>query len=88
MAYHHVTQGELGGQLYLISFRLPYNSGVGLTPLVNNEVHHFGATGLTNGRAILANRETRTHWDHITGEAIAGSLAVVWPFHMTTVAAD
>jgi len=58
---------------------------------VNNKVHHFGAIGLTNGLAILADRETRTHWDHITGEAIAGSLAgsqlEVWSFRMTTVAA-
>jgi len=58
---------------------------------VNNEIYHFGAIGLMNGLAILADRETRTHWDHITGEAIAGPLAGrqldVWPFYMTTVAA-
>jgi len=58
---------------------------------VNNQLYHFGAIGLTNGLAILADRETRTHWDHITGEAIAGPLAGsqldVWSFHMTTVAA-
>jgi hypothetical protein len=58
---------------------------------VNNHVHHFGAIGLTNGLAILADRETRTHWDHITGEAIAGPLTgsrlEVWSFRMTTVAA-
>jgi len=58
---------------------------------VNNQVHHFGAIGLTNGLAILADLETRTHWDHITGEAIAGPLVGsqldVWSFHMTTVAA-
>lgn len=58
---------------------------------MNNKIHHFGAIGLTNGLAILADLETRTHWDHITGEAIAGPLAGnqldVWSFHMTTVAA-
>jgi hypothetical protein len=41
--------------------------------------------------AVLADRETRTHWDHITGEAFAGPLAGyqldVWAIHMTTVAA-
>jgi hypothetical protein len=46
---------------------------------------------LTNGLAVLADRETRTRWDHITGEAFAGPLAGtqldVWPIHMTTVAA-
>ena len=58
---------------------------------MNNKLHHFGAVGLTNGLAILADRETRTHWDHITGEAIAGPLTgsqlEVWSFHMTTVTA-
>ena len=46
---------------------------------------------MTNGLAILADRETRTRWDHITGEAVAGPLAGyqldVWSVHMTTVAA-
>ena len=58
---------------------------------MNNKVHHFGAIGLTNGLAILADRETRTRWDHITGEALDGPLAGcqldVWPIQMTTVAA-
>ena len=40
---------------------------------------------------MLADRETRTHWDHITSEAFTGPLAgsqlEVWPVHMTTVAA-
>lgn len=58
---------------------------------MNKKVHHFGPVGLTNGLAILADRETRTHWDHITGEAVDGPLASyqldVWPVHMTTVAA-
>jgi hypothetical protein len=58
---------------------------------VNNKVYHFGPIGLTNGLAVLADRETRTHWDHITGEAFAGPLAGNqldgWPVQMTTVTA-
>jgi hypothetical protein len=58
---------------------------------VNDNVHHLGPIGLTNGLAVLADRETRTRWDHITGEAFAGPLAGhkldVWPVYMTTVAA-
>lgn len=58
---------------------------------MNNKIHHFGAIGLTNGLAILADRETRTHWDHITGEAVTGPLVGsqldIFPVHMTTVAA-
>ena len=58
---------------------------------MDNKVHHFGPIALTNGLAILADRETRTHWDHITGQALEGPLAgyqlEVWPVHVTTVAA-
>jgi hypothetical protein len=58
---------------------------------VNGNVHHFGAIGFTNGLAVLADYETYTHWDHITGEAFAGPLAGtrldVWSIQMTTVAA-
>lgn len=47
--------------------------------------------GFTNGLATLADRETRTRWDHITGEAFDGPLTGyqldVFPVHMTTVAA-
>jgi len=58
---------------------------------VNGNVHHFGAVGFSNGLAVLADRETRSHWDHITGEAFAGPLTgtrlAVWSIQMTTVAA-
>lgn len=58
---------------------------------MDGNVHHFGPIGLINGLAVLADRETRTHWDHITGEAFAGPLSghqlEVWPIRMTTVAA-
>ena len=46
---------------------------------------------MTDGLAILADRETRTHWNHITGEAVRGPLKgsqlEAWPVSMTTVAA-
>lgn len=59
--------------------------------MVHERVHHFGAIGVINGLAVLADRESRTQWDHITGEAFAGPLAgqrlEVWPVRMTTAQA-
>jgi hypothetical protein len=56
---------------------------------VNGTVHHFGATGFSNGMAVLGDRETRTDWDHITGEAFKGPLAGhqldAWAIRMMTV---
>ena len=58
---------------------------------MHGRVHHFGAIGIINGLAVLADRESGTHWDHITGEAFAGPLAGyrldAWPVRMTTVRA-
>jgi len=44
---------------------------------------------LLNGLVILIDKETRSLWDHITGQAIDGPLKGyqldVWPIHLTTV---
>lgn len=67
------------------------NSGVGLTPTIDGTVHHFSAGGLFNGLVLLIDDETRTYWDHITGEAVHGPLKgrvlETWPLHHTTAAA-
>lgn len=59
--------------------------------MIDGEVHHFGAVGLSNGLAVLADKETRTYWDHITGEAFAGPLRgsqlELCPVSLTTVEA-
>ena len=47
--------------------------------------------GLSNGLAVMADEETRTLWDHITGEAFEGPLAGErldwWPIRLTTTGA-
>lgn len=67
------------------------NSGVGLTPRIDGKIHHFSAGGLYNGLVLLIDDETRTYWDHITGEAVHGPLRGarmdVWGLEMTNVKA-
>jgi hypothetical protein len=59
--------------------------------VVNGSIHHFGVVGLSNGLAVMADEETRTLWDHITGEAFEGPLAGKrldwWPIRLTTTSA-
>ena len=51
------------------------NSGVGLTPkLEDGRGLQLSAGGLYDGLMLLIDDETRTYWDHITGEAVHGSL--------------
>ncbi len=58
---------------------------------MNGKVHHFRPLGLVNGLVVLTDKESRSQWDHITGESIAGLLKGhqldVWPMQMTTVRA-
>jgi hypothetical protein len=42
--------------------------------VVNGRVHHFAARGLYNGLFLLGDRESGSHWDHITGECVHGPL--------------
>ena len=57
--------------------------------MVAGKVHHFSAGGLYNGLVLLIDDETRTYWDHITGEAVHGELKGAkldnWPIEMTNV---
>ncbi len=46
MVYHHLAQGELAGEPYIVSFCGVCHSGVGMTPLVNGKLHHFQVGGL------------------------------------------
>lgn len=91
MAYHHLAQGRLANEPYIVSFCGVCHSGVGMTPVVNGQVYHFQVGGLYDGVAILVDDETQTYWNHITGEAVYGQLAGtqldVWSLEMTTVAA-
>lgn len=67
------------------------NSGVGLTPIVDGQIHHFSAGGLYNGLILLIDDETRTYWDHISGEALHGPLSgtslPMWGIEQSTVGA-
>lgn len=91
MAYHHLAQGELADEPYIVSFCGVCHSGVGMTPRINGKTHHFQVGGLYNGVAILTDDETGTYWDHITGQAVHGPLQGtqldIWSLEMTTVAA-
>ena len=91
MAYHHLAQGKLAGESYIVSFCGVCHSGVGMTPAIAGKIHQFEVGGLYNGVAILIDAETGTYWDHITGQAVHGPLEGenldIWSLEMTTMGA-
>lgn len=91
LAYHHVIQGELNGRPYAVAFCVVCSTGVGLTPVVDGKVLHFGSNGVENGVGVISDRESWSLWEPMTGECTEGphegrSLEV-WPVRPTTVAA-
>ena len=45
-----------------------------MTPIVGGEVYHFRSRGLYDGLSLLADDETGSLWNHITGKALYGPL--------------
>ncbi|GGE07408.1 hypothetical protein GCM10011571_05830 [Marinithermofilum abyssi] len=74
MTYHHVAQGELAGQPYILAFCAICHGATSMVPVVDGAVHHFSCIGIYNGMALLADDETQSYWDHISGECIHGEL--------------
>ncbi len=74
MAYYHLAQGVLRTGPFLLTFLPVCHPGVGLSPTIDAELHHFGGGGLFNGLVLLIDGESKTYRDHITGEAVHGPL--------------
>jgi hypothetical protein len=60
-----------------------------MVPIIDGQLYHFGPRGLYNGLVLLGDDETRSYWDHITGECVYGPLAgkkmEVFPIQHTSV---
>ncbi|MFT3924019.1 MAG: DUF3179 domain-containing (seleno)protein [Myxococcales bacterium] len=92
LGYHHVAEGELMGEPFVISFCAICHSGVRFDPRVEGRRLHLSTGGLYNGVALLIDDETGTYWDHMTGRALHGPLAGkqldAHSLHMTTVGSE
>ena len=74
MAFHHIAQGYVNESPYMVTFCVICNSGMIMNPVVNNRMLHFYIAGAYNGMLLMADKETESYWDHITGECITGKL--------------
>jgi hypothetical protein len=50
------------------------NSGTSLVPVIDGRLHHFNYVGIYEGLAVIQDRESKTLWNHVTGEAMYGPL--------------
>lgn len=50
------------------------NSGASLVPTIDSKPHHFYHVGIHDALFVMQDAETKTLWNHITGEAVYGPL--------------
>jgi hypothetical protein len=72
MMYHHVAQGEVHTQPWVLSLCMLCNTGNVFSPVVDGEVLHFSARAIYDGMMMLVDEETLSCWNHITGECQYG----------------
>ena len=72
MSFHHIAQGYVNEQPYMLTFCVICNSGMIMNPVVNGKMLHFYIAGAYNGMLFMADKETNSYWDHITGECVSG----------------
>ena len=72
MAFHHIAEGTVNEKPYMLTFCVICNTGMVLNPCINGQVLHFFVVGVHNGMMLMADKETGTYWDHITGKGLSG----------------
>ncbi len=50
------------------------NSGTSLVPTIDGKMHHFNNVGLYDALFVMQDTESKTLWNHISGEAVYGPL--------------
>ncbi|MTI33572.1 DUF3179 domain-containing (seleno)protein [Xanthovirga aplysinae] len=92
LAYHHVAQGKIEDEPFMVSFCVVCHSAVGFTPKIENQTLHFSAGGLYDGIVLLIDDETLSYWNHITGKSgfgrSEGKSMELFNLSVTTVEAE
>lgn len=91
MIYSHVAAGKIGETAFMAAFCVLCNAGMVFSPFVNGQAHHFAAQGYYNAMIVLADQETQSYWDHISGECLHGPcqgqrLSAIASLHVMSVA--
>ncbi len=72
MAFHHIAEGYINENPYMLTFCVICNTGMIMNPVVNKEMLHFYVAGVYNGMLLMSDKETGSYWDHITGQGVLG----------------
>lgn len=71
---YNVMQGKLSDEAWMASFCAVCNAGMSFSPIVNGQVLEFYGVGYYDAMTLLADQQTGSYWDHLTGECVYGTL--------------
>jgi hypothetical protein len=74
LSFYGVMQGSSDGQPWMAAFCSICNGGMAFSPVVNGSLHEFYVVGIYDAMVLLADKQTDSYWDHITGRCIYGAL--------------
>jgi hypothetical protein len=75
MIYHHVAQGMIGDLAWVASFCALCNAGSIFNANLEGQVYHFAAQGYADAMTLLADQESQSYWNHLTGNCLHGKLS-------------
>jgi hypothetical protein len=74
LIYHHVIQGKLNHIDFLLTFCGVCNAGAVFNPNIEGVIHKYKEIGVYNGQQIFQDEESKSLWNHLTGECLYGNL--------------
>ncbi|MEL6407627.1 MAG: DUF3179 domain-containing (seleno)protein [Chloroflexota bacterium] len=72
LVYHHVAQDKLDDLNWLVTFCALCNAGSFYDATLKGEVIRFAAQGYYDTMTLIADKDTQSYWDHLTGTCISG----------------
>lgn len=71
---YNVMQNLLDPSPWMATFCAVCNAGMSFSPVLDGKTYDFYSAGFYDAMTLLADKQTRSYWDHITGECIEGEL--------------
>lgn len=75
MVYHHVAQGSLHDKPWMASFCCLCNAGAIFNAQHQGQAFAFAAQGYYDVMVLISDHQTRSYWNHLTGECLYGPMA-------------
>ncbi len=73
-ALYNVIQSTDAESPWMATFCSVCNAGMSFSPVVDNVRYDFYGAGFYDAMTLLADKQTGSYWNHITGECIAGKM--------------